>query len=129
MIEIRDSVGEAEKGDGARLVAVGSHKCACIKNQARAEAIGERPKHDQRRRRRCVRSAESGEFARPSQISANRVRVGKRCELVAVEPAARPGNKLQTFVGVKVVLAEILADEELNGMAEAARAEAVRCAG
>ena len=56
------------------------------------------------------------------------MRIGKRGEVVAVKTrAARPANKLNAFVGVKMMLAKILANQKLRQVLHGSSTELRPC--
>ena len=130
MVEIGDGIGEADEAYDAREIAVDGHVHAGIQDEPRRWGVRHSAEDDHRCGSVCICPAESCEFSRPAPFPLEGMRVGKRGEVIpVVSTDTWPAHELDTFVQINMVLAEILAQQELDGMAGCSGAQVVRCGG
>src|SRR5689334_3633749 len=124
MIKIGHRIGKPQKKCDARKIAVRREVSAAVEDQPGSRAVGRRDEDRHGRGVRGVCPAKSRNFGRVRPFSCEGMRIRKRGEVVAVESGAvLPADKLNPFVGVKMMLAEVLAYQKLRQVLHGASAE------
>src|SRR5690242_790685 len=128
VVKIGDGIGEPEKKCDAGKTAVRRDIHATIEDKTRRRTVGRRDEDSHRRWICGVCAAESRNFCRVRPLLREWMRIGKRGEVVVVKPGtARPAHKLNAFVDIKMILAEIFADQKLRKMLHNSSAELRPC--
>src|SRR5712692_11703698 len=115
VVQICDGVGDTGKNRNPRQLSVGGEICSTVQNQSGRDIV--RPGVQQRHCcwRGRVPPAESSNLPGVPPFPPEWARIRESSEVCAVKPAQlRSSYKLHTFVDVKVILAKILAHENLH---------------
>src|SRR3954467_10532787 len=118
MVKVGDRVREAGKERDTRNITKSGHIGPEVEHQARSHGVGGSAEYGHARRSIRVQPAIARDLSRKAPFFGERMRIRERRKVIAVEstlPRAGAPDELYAFIDIKMMFAEVFAQEQQDG--------------